>query len=94
MAEPTCLKCGHDRFQMTPVDLGRQRHKHSLIHCAQCGGVIGVVDEINVEATLQEARGFIQRHFSALRERVRPQRNGKQQPSSPRALRTDADDAA
>jgi predicted nucleic acid-binding Zn-ribbon protein len=74
MAEPSCLKCGNNQFQMTPVDLGSPRHKHSLVHCAQCGSVIGVVDELNVEATLQEARGFIQRQFSALRNRVRPAR--------------------
>jgi hypothetical protein len=72
MAEPSCLKCGNNQFQMTPVDLGSPRHKHSLVHCAQCGGVIGIVDEMNVEATLQEARGLIQRQFSAVRERLRP----------------------
>jgi hypothetical protein len=81
MAEPSCLKCGNKQFQMTPVELGSPRHKHSLVHCAQCGGVIGVVDELNVEATLQEARGFIQRQFAALRDRVRPTRDAKQEPT-------------
>jgi hypothetical protein len=81
MAEPSCLKCGNNQFQMTPVELGSPRHKHSLVHCAQCGGVIGVVHELNVEATFQEARGFIQRQFAALRDRVRRTREAKQEPT-------------
>jgi hypothetical protein len=83
MAEPSCLKCGNNQFQITPVNLGSPRHRHSLVHCGQCGGVIGVVDELNVEATLQEARGFIQRQFSGLRDRLRSTRDAKQEPGVP-----------
>jgi hypothetical protein len=83
MAEPSCLRFGNNQFQITPVELRSPRHRHSLVHCGECGGVIGVIDELNVEATLEEARGFIQRQFSVLRDRLRPARNGKQEQSLP-----------
>jgi len=52
MASPTCVRCGHHAFEMTESSIGGLRFKRDFLQCAQCGGVVGVIESDNLNARL------------------------------------------
>jgi len=65
MATPTCIKCGGTQFEHKEVSLKRPRVKLNLVHCAGCGGVVGVVDN-SASEELREMRKTLERMASCL----------------------------
>jgi hypothetical protein len=65
MATPTCVKCGGTQFEHKEVSLKRPRLKLNFVHCADCGGVVGVVDHGATEE-LREMRKTLERMASCL----------------------------
>ena len=44
---PTCIKCGGVAFDDMPYRLPRSHVLVNLVACVQCGGVVGVLRNIN-----------------------------------------------
>jgi hypothetical protein len=65
MATPTCIKCGGTQFEHKEVSFKRPRIKLSFVHCADCGGVAGVLDHGAAEE-LREMRKTLERMASVL----------------------------
>ena len=65
MATPNCIKCGGTQFEHKEVSLKRPRLKLNLVHCAGCGGVIGVLDQ-SASEELREMRKTLERMASFL----------------------------
>lgn len=54
MATSTCIKCGHHRFELKEAPrLANTDYKYQLVQCASCGGVVGVLDWLNIGALLE-----------------------------------------
>lgn len=51
--QSTCVKCGGKTFESVDNSPIGSNFKYSFIQCATCGGVVGVVEFINLYATLQ-----------------------------------------
>lgn len=52
MASSTCIRCGHQAFEMAESAVGGLRFKRDFLQCAQCGGVVGVIEADNLNARL------------------------------------------
>jgi hypothetical protein len=42
--QPTCIKCGGMRFELSESELKISSAKLAFVQCTNCGGVIGVVE--------------------------------------------------
>lgn len=57
MAKPTCVKCGHETFEMMLVNMPETAlTKYNFIQCANCGGVVAVVPVCDIAADLAKIR--------------------------------------
>lgn len=52
MAASTCIRCGHDAFEMIESAIAGLRFKRDFLQCARCGGVVGVIEADNLNARL------------------------------------------
>ena len=52
MAASTCIRCGHNAFEMVESSIGGLRFKRDFLQCAGCGGVVGVIEADNLNARL------------------------------------------
>jgi hypothetical protein len=50
---PTCIKCGSNVFEIEPYTPSGAAIKLNFVQCAECGGVIGVLDQYNIGAMLK-----------------------------------------
>ncbi len=64
MATPTCIKCGGTQFEHKEMSLKRLRAKLTFVHCASCGGVVGMLDHGTGEE-LREIRKTLERIAAA-----------------------------
>ena len=58
----TCVKCGGTRWEMVEPQIAKVDGKWNFIQCADCGGVVGVVDSQRISLKLTQ----IQRHVALL----------------------------
>ena len=70
MASSTCLRCGHEAFEMAESSIAGLRFKRDFLQCAQCGGVVGVIESDNLNARLDS----IEKRLLTLSEPDRPGR--------------------
>jgi DNA-directed RNA polymerase subunit RPC12/RpoP len=57
VAKPVCSKCGHEFFSASNIEAIGLKHRLTMVHCARCGTVVGVLDSENfneVVTQLQE----------------------------------------
>jgi hypothetical protein len=47
MAIPICAKCENTTFEITLVSPAGSNFKYNLVHCSDCGAVVGVTDFYN-----------------------------------------------
>jgi NAD-dependent SIR2 family protein deacetylase len=59
MATSTCVKCGGTKFENKEVSPDQSKFKLIFVQCAQCGGVVGVMDFFNIGAELKEMKRAI-----------------------------------
>lgn len=52
MAQSTCIKCGSNTFEMVEREPRKSAIKCNFVQCADCGGVVGVVDYYNTAQLL------------------------------------------
>lgn len=52
MATPMCVKCDSAKFEISPVTPQGSRFKLYFVHCANCGGVVGVQEWDNIGALI------------------------------------------
>lgn len=52
MAESTCIRCGHNAFEMSESAIAGLRFKRDFLQCEKCGGVVGVIEADNLNARL------------------------------------------
>lgn len=52
MASSTCIRCGHPAFEMMESAIKGLRFKRDFLQCAECGGVVGVIEADNLNARL------------------------------------------
>ena len=48
MAVSTCMKCGSTRFELIEKNPAGAERPLAFIQCNQCGGVVGVLDTIDI----------------------------------------------
>lgn len=54
MAAPKCSDCGHDFFAGTDLEAIGLKQRVTMVHCARCGTVYGVMDCQNMnDAVIQ-----------------------------------------
>jgi hypothetical protein len=53
MAISTCTKCGGFSFEMVQATPRGSAFILTFIQCSSCGGVVGVMDALNIGAELQ-----------------------------------------
>jgi hypothetical protein len=56
MALSTCIKCGSTLFEVKQVTPLGSNFILNFIQCSNCGGVVGVVEYLNIGAELQEIK--------------------------------------
>jgi hypothetical protein len=54
MAPPKCGKCDNQTFQATSISVLGWNFELHAVHCAQCGAVVGIVED--VAAVLKDLR--------------------------------------
>jgi len=54
MAMSTCIKCGSSSFEMKENEPRHSAWKYMFIQCSSCGGVVGVVEYLNLGSVLQK----------------------------------------
>lgn len=52
MAQSTCIKRGHHKFELAHHEPKKAKWKYFLVQCGSCGGVVGAVEFFNVGAIL------------------------------------------
>ena len=53
MAASSCMKCGTHSFEMVECEPRKSNYKLNFVQCTSCGGVVGVMDYLNVGADLR-----------------------------------------
>ena len=56
MAISTCVKCGGQSFEMMVQKPEESEYKLIFVQCSNCGGVIGVMDFMNIGSQLDEIK--------------------------------------
>jgi len=57
MATSTCVKCGSTSFEVVEARPKGSKHNYlGFVQCSKCGGVIGVIDPLNIGSMLEEIR--------------------------------------
>lgn len=54
MANSTCIKCGTSRFELKQANISGASFIMYFVQCANCGGVIGVVEASNISAKIDK----------------------------------------
>lgn len=54
MAKSTCVKCGGTEFELVETTPKKSHFVFSFVQCAQCGGVVGVMDFYNIGNVLKQ----------------------------------------
>lgn len=52
MATSACVKCGYTTFEHKSAEPRGSKFKLAFIQCAQCGGVVGVMEQHNLGARI------------------------------------------
>jgi hypothetical protein len=66
MPEPTCVKCGNHSFELVESAPHSSNFKFLFLQCAQCGGVAGVLDYLNLGSILTEQSKLLRKMARAL----------------------------
>ncbi len=59
MAKSTCAKCGGQSFECIEIQPERSHYVLMSIQCSGCGGVIGILENINIGSMLEELKRMI-----------------------------------
>ena len=59
MAKATCIKCGGQSFECKEIRPEDSKYVLMSVQCTSCGGVIGVMDEINIGSMLEEIKTLV-----------------------------------
>lgn len=54
MATPKCIACGSTEFKSTEMKITGYRFPINLIHCNNCGGILGVMPEYDPGVVAQK----------------------------------------
>jgi hypothetical protein len=54
MAESTCVKCGSHTFEAKEREVSDSKFTYLFIQCISCGGVVGVLDRLNIGKALHQ----------------------------------------
>ena len=50
---PTCIKCGCNVFEIEPYTPSGTTIKLNFVQCAECGGVVGVLEQFSISGMLK-----------------------------------------
>lgn len=59
MAKSSCVKCGSQSFECKEARPEDSKYVLMFIQCANCGGVIGVMEDMNIGAMLEEIKTLV-----------------------------------
>ena len=66
MPEPACIKCGQHVFELVESSPLAANFKFLFLQCANCGGVAGVLDYLNIGSALTEQNKLLRKVAQAL----------------------------
>ena len=59
MAKSTCVKCGGQSFECREFRPEGSSYVLMSIQCANCGGVVGVMEDQNIGSALEEIKTLV-----------------------------------
>lgn len=54
MATPVCPGCGHSFFSASEIEVNGMKDNATVVHCARCGVVLGVLDRENMNNAVSQ----------------------------------------
>jgi hypothetical protein len=54
MAVSSCIRCGGTVFEVVDAEPKDSKFKLEFVQCASCGGVVGVMEDVNIGSYLRK----------------------------------------